>query len=111
MLRGRGPIRDRLFKSDSYSVTIPLATTIFKFVTVAPVLTSYTQGSSVNLKITIQNTGNTSGAFNATITDADTGGYITGFGDTIAAGASKAYTTLVGTMPAHDWHLTIAVTP
>ena len=107
----RGALRDRLFKSDTRTLTIPLAVANFAFVSITPVLPSYQAGSSVNLYITIKNNGNINARFDCKIYDTDTNAYLAGFGDYLDPGASLKYTTLVGTMPAHDWHLRVDVSP
>lgn len=107
----RGILKDRLFKSDSKTITIPLATAMFTFGTITSVLPMYEAGASVILKIPVKNNGTANAQFNVRVYNADNGAYLGGFGDYLDPAVTKTFNYTVGAMPSHNWNLRVDVEP
>jgi hypothetical protein len=114
-------LRGRFFKSDSKTITVPLAAApgVMKWATYGgvaypkPTKASYAYGESVYIDFGWTNTGGTTA--NATITVVDTGTGATVWTytmpSTAAGDTALAEGTKIGTMPNKTWNLRCDIAP
>jgi len=105
--------------SDTRTLTIQLGEGSFTFVEVEPVdsvgnsKSVFSEGEKVYLKITVRNDGSAYDAAIIRVVDTDTGREITKVGTKyMNPGESMTIPNLdIGTMPDHDWTITVSVEP
>jgi len=116
----REMLRGRFFRSDSKTITVPLAAVgVMKWASVGgvaypkPTSASYASGADVLIDFAWTNTGGATANATIKVTDVDTGGLVWSYTmpSTAAGNTALATGTKIGTMPNKTWNLRCDITP